>query len=116
MRRDLHEAEALAGRIRAYWQAKGLAPAVWVEQRMVTASSGDADRRVPVVCSDMLGGWPKTSQPAIRALPGQHTTVCPVCRHWLPNGLSGLTARPPAANAARYLPGVAAAKSGGARG
>jgi hypothetical protein len=97
MRHDLAEAEKLAARIRAYWQGRGLSASVWVEQRLVAASAADAERRVPVICSDLVGGWPY--RPPVPA--GRQSTVCPVCRHWLPNGFSGLSGRPPAANTAR---------------
>lgn len=100
MRHDHAEAERLAARIRAFWQGQGYTPAVWVEDRLVTASAGDAERRLPIVCSDMVGGWPKSAGSAIRSLSGQPTTACPVCRWWQrANTVSGLTERRPAPNA-----------------
>lgn len=81
MRHDAAEAERLAGRIRAYWKAKGFSPSVWVEQRLIVASAGDAERRVPVICSDLVNGWP--AKPAL-ALAGRQSTICPMC-HWREN-------------------------------
>jgi hypothetical protein len=81
MRHDIADAERLAARIRAYWRAKGFAPSVWVEQRLVTASAGDAERHVPVICSNLVNGWPPRPVQRLLALSGRQTTICPVC-HW----------------------------------
>lgn len=47
-----HNALMLASRIRAYWSAKGLYPAVVVEQAQIF------DKPLYVIRSDMVGGWP----------------------------------------------------------
>ena len=53
------EAEALAGRIRAYWERLGYKPAITVIQQRACASDTDA-RLFWVVRSDMRNGWPQS--------------------------------------------------------
>ena len=52
------QATALAGKIRAFWAARGLSPEVRVEQAHASASVTDT-RWHWVVRSNMEGGWPK---------------------------------------------------------
>jgi hypothetical protein len=52
------EAEAIARRIRAYWETRGQFPKVWTEKARAVASHSD-DRWFFVVRSDMRGGWPQ---------------------------------------------------------
>jgi hypothetical protein len=60
------EARALAAIIRAFWQARGRSPLVWVERQAVNASATD-ERAVTVVRSNMLGGQPRAF--ALTAVP-----------------------------------------------
>ena len=57
------EAEALAGRIRAYWERLGYKPAITVIQQHACASDTDS-RLFWVVRSDMVGGRPRSKCPA----------------------------------------------------
>lgn len=47
----------LAGRIRAFWNARGFSPQVWVERLLMTSSPTDERERF-IVKSDMVGGRP----------------------------------------------------------
>ena len=56
------EAEALAGRIRAYWANRVQFPAIWVEQAAIDASQTD-HRLHWVVRSDLVNGRPAPLRP-----------------------------------------------------
>jgi len=58
----------LAAVIRAYWNARGLSPAIWVERQAVQASATDA-RAVYVIRSDMVGGWPSATRSPAKPTP-----------------------------------------------
>lgn len=69
-----HEAEILAGAIRAYWHAHGKCPLVWVD-RQLASSSATETRFIYAVRSDMVGGWPRPHaaaafpKPALKIVP-----------------------------------------------
>jgi hypothetical protein len=108
------EAEAIAGRVRAYWAALGQHPHVWAERQRMTASATDG-RLFWVVRSDMLNGWPQpatskavkivsglirrpTAAILVSMNPGQRPkafeSVRPSIRVWWAPAVSGAAAHP----------------------